>query len=258
MISAVFTRTCPLAWLRFGCYHKPGMITTVFFDLYGTLAGFNPSRYEIQSEACADFGIRLTPEGVLKGYALADAYMAEQNAISPFRKLDADGQDQFFAEYERLVLEGAGVEVTREKASEIWRRVRQVPYELTRFDDVLPAVDLLKSQGLVLGLISNMNKSGSEIMESLGLTPYMEFAVTSVEVGAEKPHPPIFLAALAKAGAESHEVVHVGDQVTSDVEGASAVGINPVLLDRDGNHVSFEDCPRIETLMELPGLLASY
>ena len=74
----------------------------------------------------------------------------------------------------------------------------------------------------------------------------------------QKPHPPIFLAALSKAGVEPHEALHVGDQVTSDIQGARSVGINPVLLDRDGNHPGFDDCPRIETLMALPMLLPSY
>ena len=233
------------------------MITAVFFDLYGTLAGFSPSRYRIQSEACADFGIELTPDGITAGYALADAYMSQQNAVNPLRGRNDEGSDRFFSEYERLVLKGAGVEVSNERALEVWRRVRRVPYEMTRFDDVLPAMDILKSQGLVLGMISNMNRDGAELAEDMGLTPYLDLAVTSMEVGAEKPHPPIFQAALRKAGVDAQQAVHVGDQLTSDVEGATAVGINPVLLDRDGNHRDFNGCPRIETLMELPALLPS-
>ena len=232
------------------------MIKAVTFDLYGTLAGFSPSRYEIQSTACADFDIELTPEGVLAGYALADAYMAEQNAVRPLRQRDREGRNRFFTEYERLVLTGAGVEVTDDKAFEIWRRVRQVPYELTRFEDAIPAMNALRSQGLTLGLLSNMNRNGDELAESLGLASHLDFAVTSIEVGAEKPHPPIFHAALRKAGAEPHEVVHVGDQLTSDIEGARGVGINPVLLDRDGNHKHIQDCPRIESLTELPNVVA--
>lgn len=239
------------------CYHKPAMITAVFFDLYGTLAGFSPSRYQIQSEACADFGIEVTPEGITAGYALADAYMAQRNAVDPLRTLDDGARDRFFAEYERRVLAGSGVEIDAEKALRIWRRVRKVPYEMARFDDVLPAIDILKSQVLTLGLISNMNQDGTELMESMGLTPYLDFAVTSMEVGAEKPHAPIFLAALRKAGVDPGQAVHVGDQLSSDVEGATAVGINPVLLDRDGNHRDYDGCPRIESLMELPALLPS-
>jgi putative hydrolase of the HAD superfamily len=234
------------------------MITAVFFDVYNTLAGFQPSRYEIQSQALADLGIQVTPEGILRGYHLADAFMSEQNATKPMRGLSREERNTFFARYEQRVLRGAGVEVSLEQAAEIWRRIREIPYGLARFDDVLPAFDLLKQQGLVLGMISNINQDGAELAESLGLTPYLDFTVTSMEVGAEKPNPPIFLKALEKANAAPEEAMHVGDQLTSDIEGARNVGINPVLLDRDGNHEGYDDCPRIETLMELPMLLASY
>ena len=231
------------------------MIKAMFFDMYGTLAGFSPSRYEIQSRACADFGIQVTPEGILKGYAAADAYMSEENAVRPMRLRDAAGRDQLLAEYQRRVLEGSGVTVTAQRALEIFRRVRQMPYSLAPFDDVAPVLEQLKARGLTLGLISNIDREGSELAESLGLTPYLDFTVTSSEANAEKPHPAIFRVALGKAGAEPEEAMHVGDQPTSDVEGALGAGISPVLVDRDGNHVGFDRCPRIESLLELPALL---
>lgn len=234
------------------------MIEAVFFDLYGTLAGFSPSRYEIQSRACDGSGIRLTPEGVLRGYALADAYMAAESAARPLRLRSPEARREFFTEYERLVLKGAGFEVTGEQAWDIWQRVRRVPYDLSRFDDVLPAMDLLKQRGLALGLISNMDRPGTELAQSLGLAPYLDLAVTSREVGAEKPSAAIFLAALRKAGVQPQQAVHVGDQITSDVDGARGVGIHPVLLDRDGNHHGFTGCPRIESLVELPDLVSGY
>ena len=109
--------------------------------MYGTLAGFVPSRHEVQSRACADFGIELTPDGVLRGYGAADRYMNEQNAVDPLRLRDEKGREDFFAEYERLVLQGAGVEVTLERAGEIWNVLRTIPYKLdslvkTRFEEV--------------------------------------------------------------------------------------------------------------------------
>ena len=189
---------------------------------------------------------------------MADAYMAEQNAVMPVRTRGRQGQREFFAEYEKRVLSGCDVEVSTDQATEIWRRIRKVPYQMERFDDVLPTMDLLKQQGLTLGLISNMNRNGDELAESMGLTPLLDFAVTSAEVGSEKPHAPIFLAALEKADAQPSQSIHVGDQITSDIEGATNVGINPVLVDRDGNHPDTTLCPRIETLMELPELLSEY
>ena len=36
------------------------MNDTIFFDFYGTLAGFQKSRYELQAAACADFNIQVS------------------------------------------------------------------------------------------------------------------------------------------------------------------------------------------------------
>ena len=234
------------------------MIEAVFFDLYGTLAGFSPSRYDVQSAACAEVGIDITAQGVLDGYALADAFMARQNSTTrPLRALNRQEREAFFAEYQRLILSGCGVEVDIGTALDLWRRVQRIPYGMRAFDDVTPSLDILKMRGLTLGIISNMNRRGDALIDSLGLTPYVDFAVTSLEVGAEKPHPPIFRAALARAGVEPGAAMHVGDQIESDVAGARAVGISPVLLDRDGTRPMFDDCPRIEGLIELPDLIDS-
>ena len=232
------------------------MIRTVFFDFYGTLVGFNPSRFVIQSTACLDFNIQLTPEGVAEGYATADAYMAEQNAVSPLRTLGPRARNKFFAEYERLVIKGAGIEITSNQAMEIWERVQQVPYRMSAYDDVLPTIKSLKSSGFTLGVISNMNRNGTTLLQDVGLTSYIDFIITSGEVLVEKPHPAIFTCALSKAGVRPHEAVHVGDQLTSDVKGALRAGITPVLLDRDGSHRCLEEFIRIEKLTDLPQVLA--
>ena len=234
------------------------MITAVFFDLYNTLAGFRPSRYEIQSEALADFGISVTPEGILRGYYLADAFMSEQNATKPVRSLDRDEQRVFFAEYERRVLRGAGVEVSQEQAWQIWRRIRKIDYGLALFNDTIPALNVCRQMGLTVGLISNMNQSGDELADSMGLLPYIDFSITSHEVGAEKPNPLIFERALERAEAQPERAVHVGDQITSDIAGAVNAGINAVLLDRDGNHKGYTAQPRITGLEELPALLERF
>ncbi len=234
------------------------MITAVFFDLYNTLAGFRPSRYEIQSEALADFGISVTPDGILRGYYLADAFMSEQNATKPVRSLSRDENRMFFAEYERRVLRGAGVEVSQEQAWQIWRRIRKIDYGLALFNDTIPALNVCRQMGLTVGLISNMNQSGDELADSMGLLHHIDFSITSHEVGAEKPNPLIFERALERAEAQPECAVHVGDQITSDIAGAVDAGINAVLLDRDGNHKGYTAQPRITGLEELPALLERF
>ena len=231
------------------------MLKAVFFDLYGTVAGFEPGRFEVQSMACAEFGITLTPEGILRGYADADAYMTRENAIHHIGRRTPAERNAFFAEYQQRVIRGSGVDVSLETADKIWRRIQQIPYDLAPFPDAAPTLRTLRDRGLMTGLISNMDMSGERLVAQLSLAGLFHVAVTSGDVGAAKPDPAIFRSALSRAGVHANEAVHVGDQLSSDVQGALAVGIRPVLLDRDRNHPYYRECPRIESLSELPALL---
>lgn len=228
------------------------MIKAVFFDLYNTLARFYPPKEQVQTQACLAFGFKVTHQGLARGYALADGFMERVNASSvPLQQLAQEDRARFFAEYERLVLKGAGVEVDVETAGRVWTKVREIPYGLALYDDVLPTLKTLKARGLVLGLLSNMDRDAVELCEELGLASYLDFAVTSREAGSAKPNPPMFLMALERAGMEPSQALHVGDSYMSDVQGARGVGINPVLLDREGVHSRVTDCPRIRSLIEV-------
>jgi len=55
--------------------------------------------------------------------------------------------------------------------------------------------------------------------------------VDSALVGAEKPDPRIFVAALEAAGSSAERAVHVGDSVWFDIEGALATGLGAVHFD---------------------------
>ena len=233
------------------------MIKAIFFDLYGTLAGFKPSRYEIQSEACANFGITLTEKGVLKGYGRADSFMTQQNKTYPLRRMSKAERFDFFCEYEKRVIEGSGVDIDLETAGQIWNTVRAIPYGMVIFDDVWPVLDDLKSRNFSLGVLSNMNRSGSELLEEFNLSNYMAFAVTSLEVGVEKPNPLMFKKALEIAGVSGQEALHVGDQIGSDIDGAEASAVRPILIDRDGNHSEFTRCPKISGMAQLSDVLDS-
>ena len=231
------------------------MIKAVFFDFYNTLGKFDPPREELQAMACGEFGIQVTSEGIARGYAMADAYMAREVARLPLRERDSQDTKSFFAEYQRLILQGAGKEVSSGLALQVISRLRQFSYDFTLFDDVLPTLDVLKKHGLTLALLSNNDGDMSKLCDDLGLYPHLDFAINSEEVGSGKPHPPIFLEALKRAQVEPEEALYVGDQYETDVKGARGVGIHPVLLDRDGLKTDIQDWPRIEGLPELVGLL---
>jgi len=126
------------------------------------------------------------------------------------------------------------------------------------FPDAAEVLGALKSRGLVLGVVSNWEDTpGSSlegILEAVGLMRYLDFALPSHAVGAAKPNPRIFQAALQRAGVSAWEAVHVGDSLTTDVAGARGAGITPILIDRRGRRAS-PGCAVIRDLRELPKLV---
>ncbi|MAT08399.1 MAG: hypothetical protein CL707_04750 [Chloroflexi bacterium] len=231
------------------------MIKAITFDLYGTLAGFTPSRYEIQSQAAAKFGLQLTEEQVLRGYFKADEFMSKQNATVPIRSMGSNEKLNFFAEYERLILSETEPKIGLKTSLNVWKETQNMSYSLTVFDDVRSVLKTLKARGFVLAVITNMNTTGPEILHKLGLTDQIDFAITSLEANAEKPDKRIFQMAFNKAKCEPEENVHVGDQILSDINGAKQVGSNYILIDRYSLNETFEDGRRITSLLQLPALI---
>jgi putative hydrolase of the HAD superfamily len=102
------------------------------------------------------------------------------------------------------------------------------------YPDAGPALSELRSRGLRLVCISNWDISLPDVLARCGLMDAVEGVVSSAGVGARKPDPAIFEAALEVAGVQAPEALHVGDTPDEDVAGARAAGIRVLLLDRDG------------------------
>ncbi len=234
------------------------MIKVVSFDWFNTLARYHPPREAIQSQALQEFGISVSPQQIRRGLPLADAQLYEENSISPIRERSPEEQTRIYTQYQKTLLSEAGIDIPAEPTLvniTIKARELSLGMNFVLFDDVMPTMRTLKKLGLTVGLLTNLDKDMLPICRELGLEPYLNFIVTSGEVGADKPKPPIFLAALEKAKASAAEAVHVGDQYKLDVAGARAVGINPILIDRDNIFSDINDCPRISSLTEITDYL---
>jgi len=234
---------------------SPAHYKVVLFDLYGTLAGFDPPREQIQIISGRLHGLELDPKGILEGYSAADDFMSAQNAVAPMRKMNVEELASFFAAYEQIILRHGGHEVELETAGEIWATVRKQEYGLTPFADTIPVLNRLREAGRTVGVVSNMSDSGDKIAQQVGLADHVDFLVTSRDAGANKPHAPIFLQSLERANCAADEAILVGDSIDSDVEGAFAVGIKPILIDRDHRYQGYKAHPRITSLDELEPIL---
>ena len=229
------------------------MIRAIFFDWFNTLAHYEPPRYQLHHQVCHEFGIEVSPEAVMRGVLAADRYFFEENASSPVEKRSPEEKAEIYYRYQDILLTEAGAKVTKDVLLKVMARAHQLFKGVTfaLFDDVISTLRKLKERRLILGLLTNATKDLISVHHKLGLGPYLDFVVTSEEAGGDKPQPPIFLAALERAGVSAAEAVHVGDQYKIDIVGARGVGINPILLDRYDSYPEVADCPRIHTLPEV-------
>jgi len=115
------------------------------------------------------------------------------------------------------------------------------------YEDALPTVAALRAAGLRVGLVSNSARDVREFAVHHGLE--VDAGISSFHHGRTKPHASIFRAVLDLLGVEPAEATMVGDTIADDIEGARAVGMHAILLDRQELHPDFE--PRIRTLGEL-------
>ncbi|HKI85221.1 MAG TPA: HAD-IA family hydrolase [Thermoanaerobaculia bacterium] len=105
-----------------------------------------------------------------------------------------------------------------------WRVFPEVPAVLARIEEL----------GLEIAVVSNFDERLPRIGEELGLGAAVGTWIYSQQVGVEKPHPAIFRAACDTLGVSPRQAVHVGDRQREDVEGAVAVGMGALLLERRG------------------------
>jgi putative hydrolase of the HAD superfamily len=119
------------------------------------------------------------------------------------------------------------------------------------YEDALPVLEELRRHGLKIGLISNGQRDLDEFTVHHALD--VDAAVGSKSHGRIKPHPSIFEAALAALDVVAAETAMVGDSYEDDIEGARALGIRAIFLDRDGLRRDATD--RIDTLLALPAAL---
>jgi putative hydrolase of the HAD superfamily len=100
------------------------------------------------------------------------------------------------------------------------------------FDDVLPTLEELSGRHLRLGIISNWDARLRPLLAALDLASRFDAIVVSCEAGYAKPAPQIFELAAQQLNLAVGEILHVGDSLQADVQGATSAGFCSVQLVR--------------------------
>jgi HAD superfamily hydrolase (TIGR01662 family) len=222
-------------------------LRAVLFDVDFTLARPGPELGpEGYVRAGERYGLRLDPTRYETARAVALADLR--------RHPELEHDDEIWFRFTERIVRGMGGDVGHayECAVEIthaWERHEN--FEV--YEDVPDVLASLRSAGLRIGLVSNSARDVHEFARHHGLE--VDAGISSFQHGRTKPHASIFRAVLDLLAVDPPEAVMVGDTIADDVEGALAVGMCAILLDRERRRPDFE--PRIETLRELLPMLRS-
>jgi len=106
------------------------------------------------------------------------------------------------------------------------------------------------AQAFQLGAITN----GNADIYRVGLNDCFSFAFSAEQVGAPKPAPDLFHAALAHTGCEPTQMVYVGDDPIKDVDAANEVGLHTIWMRSSSVSVKGNSNPdeTINDIRELP------
>jgi putative hydrolase of the HAD superfamily len=220
-------------------------LKAVLFDVDFTLARpgpeLGPDGYVRAGER---HGLRLDPT---RYEAARDAALVDLR-----RHPELEHDDEIWFRFTERIVRGMGgdadsaydcaVEITRG-----WERHEN--FDL--YDDVTATLDGIREAGLGIGLVSNSARDVVEFARHHGLE--VDAGISSFHHGHTKPHASIFRAVLDLLGVAPAEAVMVGDTIADDIEGALAIGMRAILLDREDRRPEFE--PRIQTLNDLLPIL---
>ena len=230
-------------------------IEVIFFDAGDTLLGPHPSFPELFSEVCQERGYDVPPDVVVRVQSelapnLID--LAEDTGVDNPSFSSEDSQRFWGYLYTRFL---TALDITDSDLAAALLERFSTSSSYMLFEDVLATLRRLHEQGYRLGLISNFEQWLEERLIELEVGRLFDVTVISGFVKIEKPDPAIYELALQRARVEPARAVHVGDSMSMDVEPAVSVGMHAVLLDRASRYPDSR-VPRIESLEELPGVIA--
>jgi HAD superfamily hydrolase (TIGR01662 family) len=220
-------------------------LKAVLFDVDFTLVkpgpDLGPEGYQLLGKR---FGLELDPS------RYAEARAAAVEAIERHPELDHD--EEVWVLFTQRIIEGMGGSKDRSyEAAVEMTRAWEHAHNFELYEDTLPVLEELRAAGLKVGLVSNSARDVREFARHHAVE--IDAGLSSFHHGKTKPHESIFRAVLELLEVDASEAVMVGDTVEDDINGALAIGMRAILVDRHGFGPRHDPC--IDDLYALPAAL---
>ena len=217
-------------------------IRAVTFDVGGTLIIPWPSVGHVYAEVAAQNG-----HSGISAEVLNQQFAAAWQALEGFQHTRSEWAQLVDATF-RGQLDPLP---SRTFFSSVYDRFAQ-PDAWHVFPDVVPTLEKLRSSGCNLGIVSNWDDRLRPLLRVLKLDSYFASIIVSCEVGCPKPSPRIYHHAAEELGLAPEQILHIGDSLGMDFQGARAAGFQAWLLQRKSEHRGGD---AIGSLTELDSLL---
>ncbi len=231
----------------------------ITFDAAGTLLTVHPSVGDVYAMEAAKHGFDVSSDTLNRTFAACwQTQRPHEGNETPFHTSEAV-ERAWWRGFVHDVFQNVDPPAEFDKVfdsffEDLYERFAQ-PDVWRVYEDVVPTLDGLRERDVHLAVVSNWDSRLPRLLTAIGLAEYFEFILTSAEAGVSKPHPDIFREACRRMELTADAVVHVGDSVEEDIQGARDAGVRDILLDRQHNTSDCTD--RIHSLTELltlPGL----
>lgn len=202
----------------------------IFFDAAGTLLHAHPSVGHVYAEVIRRHGPTVDPLAMEQAFRAT--FTNRRGGNHPLSALANEGYEWWRA----LVFDTMkSLDVSVDDPDGFFRELywRFAEVDVWRlFPDAFPALLMARGHGLRVALLSNWDVRLRRLLEGMGIISLFDAVVISTEVGIEKPDARIFELTCKRLGVHPTEALHVGDNAREDVEGARAVGLEAILIER--------------------------
>lgn len=208
----------------------------IFLDAVGTLFGVRGSVGDVYGAIAREFGVTVPTQALNE--AFLQAFAASQPPVFPDTNPEEIPECEF--EWWRVIalrtFQQVGVLNQFADFTDFFDELythfaTAEPWFI--YPDVLPALEAWRRIGIQLGVLSNFDSRLYLVLKALKLEEFFTSVTISTETGFAKPDPKIFAAALQKHYCNPQDAWHIGDSVKEDYQGAKAVGMKAILVQRN-------------------------
>ncbi|HOO34374.1 MAG TPA: HAD-IA family hydrolase [Thermotogota bacterium] len=225
-------------------------VEVLWFDLGYTLVKQDRERH--MRQYLYTNGYDVSHEFLEKAYHLADKkFMRKRHEYGEIFSIE------FYKKYLSNLVKYLEIKLPPEKLIDcVLEKGKGKSSEWHCFEYTHETLGRLKNEGYILGLLSNWDENGRNIIKINELDKYFKYIIISSELGFEKPDKKIFEYALNLCKREAEKCLYIGDNFYDDVIGSSKVGMNSILINRFGSFGIEEiDHFVISGINELPEIL---